>query len=116
MPKKPEETTVKDVQYPDDLPGEKWTISEYLYWDASDEEDREDLPEAAQYGLWLPVHEAGNGEATTWLSCPRALRVALEEAEVAEGTTFEVLDIQKGPNDHDPYTVDIRTVEKGDPA
>jgi hypothetical protein len=115
MPKSPDEATTKAVQYPDDLPGEKWTITEYLYWDASDEADREELPEDAKYGLWLPVRRAGT-DAETWASCPRALRDWLIENDADEGDTFEVLAMKKGDAPHDPYAVDARMLNgEGEP-
>lgn len=113
MPVSPEDATTKDVQYPDDLRGDKWTILDYLYWDAAEESDAEELPDDAQYGLWMPVKKAGT-DAETWASCPAALREELEERGVEEGDTFEVLEIEKGPRDHDPYAVDLRILEDGD--
>jgi Fe2+ transport system protein FeoA len=115
MPKSPEEATTKEVQYPDDLPGEKWTIVEYAYYDAQDEDDAEELPEAAQYGWWLRVRPAGR-DSETWASAPRDLREKLLELGLEEGDTFEVYELKKGPGDHDPYHAEVDQWTEGDPS
>jgi len=114
MPKSPEDATTKDVLYPDDLAGKKLQIEAYAYWDASDEEDRAELPEDAQYGLFLPVNTTTGDDGRVWASAPRALRDDLMRHEVGEGDWFEVLEVEKGPADHDPYHLETRTVEEGD--
>lgn len=115
MPKTPEEATLKEVQYPDDLPGEKWTIVEYAYYDAQDEDDAQELPEDAQYGLWLRARWVGTDEET-WLAAPRSLREQLLDLDLDEGDHFEVFEVKKGPGDQDPYHVEMDQHEPGDPA
>lgn len=114
MPKTPHEATIKEVQYPDDLPGDKWVITEYAYYHADDPEDAEELPEDAQYGYWLRATMAGT-EDETWLSAPRTIRETLLEEGAEEGDTFEVMDLKRGEGDHDPYHADLRILENGDP-
>lgn len=113
MPKTPHEATTKEVQYPDDLPGEKWTIAEYAYYDSDDPEDAEELPEDAQYGYWLRAEKAGTDDET-WLSCPRTVRERLLEEEAEEGDTFEVLELKRGDAEHDPYHAELRVLSNGD--
>lgn len=114
MPKSPDETLLDGATYPDDAPGKKWTILEYAYYDSEDPEDAEVLPEGAQYGLWLHVEETGT-DAETYLASPRSLREFLHENGAEEGSTFEIFEMKKGDGQHDPYHVEARLVEKGDP-
>lgn len=113
MPKTPHEATVKEVQYPDDLVGEKWVIDEYAYYDADDPEDGEELPDDAQYGFWLRATKAGT-EEETWLSSPRTIRERLLEENAEEGDCFEILELKRGDGPEDPYHAELRVLENGD--
>jgi hypothetical protein len=115
MPKTPDETLLNGATYPDDAPGRKWTILEYAYYDAQDPEDAAELPDGAQYGLWLHVEETGT-DADTFLAAPRSLREFLHEEGAEEGDTFEVFEMKKGDGQHDPYHVEARLVQPGDSA
>lgn len=115
MPVEPSESIRKEVLYPDDLPGHgPLVVDEYLYWECEDPDDREELPEDANYGTWLPVQDGA--EERVWISAPRALREFLEEEGAEEGTCFEVLELAKsGPEDHAEYEGEFRIIEEGDP-
>lgn len=121
MPRTPEETTTKEVLYPDDLPGENLQIEEYAYYGCLDDEtpgrcddceDCEELPDGAKYGLWLPVE---NGTGRQWAAAPRALREDLLELGLDSGDAFRVTQAEKGPHDHDEWHIDVQEVEEGDP-
>lgn len=114
MPKTPQEATLKEVQYPDDLPGEKWTIVEYAYYDADDDEDAEELPDDAKFGYWLRVEKAGTDEET-WACSPRTVREHLLENGADEGDTFEVFEMKRGDGPSDPYYAEMKVLENGDP-
>lgn len=107
MPLDPEDAATRDVLYPDELEGEALVLDEYAYYDADDEADREELPEAAQYGLWLRVSPVGVDDGETWIAAPRSLREALYFEEAEEGDAFRVLSVERGEAEHDPYEVDI---------
>lgn len=107
MPKSPEDATIKDVLYPDDLPGKGFETVEYAYYDADDDDDAEELPDEAQYGLWLPCMTPVGADEKKWVSAPRGLREALLEAEYEEGEPFRVLEVDRGPDEHDPYEIEI---------
>lgn len=107
MPKTPEEATAKDALYPDDLPGKALEIVEYAYYDADDDSDADHLPDDARYGWWLPVSEVGVEDSDIWAAAPRDLREALIDVDAAEGDAFRVIEVDKGPKDHDPYQVEI---------
>jgi hypothetical protein len=109
MPVEPDDSVLKEVYYPDDVTEvDGFQIRErFAFWDSDDSDDSEELPEEARHGLWLPVTPLGHGEEESWLSAPRQLREALVEAEVEAGDSFRVLEMEKGPADHDPYEVEI---------
>lgn len=116
MPTEPSESIKKEVLYPDDLPGYgPLVIDEYLYWETEEQEDREELPEEARYGSWLPIQS--NGETSPeWIAAPRCLREFLEGVDAESGTTFEVLELEKsGHEEHAEYQGEFRVIEDGDP-
>lgn len=109
MPTKAEDTVKKDVLYPDDLDGATLEIDgERLngvtaFWHAQDENDAEDLPDGAREGWWLPVDSAEHGKV--WAAMPRALREEIIDHD--PGEIFEVVRLEKGPGDTDPYESEI---------
>lgn len=117
MPRSLDESTRKDAIYPDEMArtGDSYLIDAdrlngtVQTWDASDPDDAEALPEDAQYGEWLPVIDAVDPEygEPVWLAAPRALRETLLEAGAEPGDAFRVLAVEKGPEDHDPYEIEI---------
>lgn len=117
MPTEPSESIKKEVLYPDDLPGYgPLVIDEYLYWECEEKEDRDDLPEGARYGTWLPIQANGSETAPEWIAAPRCLREFLEEVDAEQGTCFEVLELEKFEHaDHAPYEGEFKVIEEGDP-
>lgn len=109
MPVEPQDSIEKECYYPDDVQTvDGFTIRDtFAFWDVQDDDDADDLPEDANYGLWLPVTPLSNGEADAWLSAPRMLRELLVEAEADVDDSFRVLEMEKGPADHDAYDVEI---------
>ena len=108
MPVNPRDSVEKECYYPDDLAdGVGFVIREFAFWDASDDDDAEELPDNAQYGFWLPVSPMSDKDVDAWLSAPRALREDLVDNDAEEGSSFRVLEIAKGEADHAPYSVEI---------
>lgn len=122
MPTSGRDTVTSEVLYPDELPGRALEADperlngELAFWDADDLDDQEDLPgQGASYGWWLPVVDTADGEPR-WAVAPRELRERLVELELEPGEAFEVLSVERGDADDDPYRVDVRRVDSGDPV
>lgn len=118
MPTDAEDTVTKDVLYPDDLSGETLEIDPenrlnggLAFWQSDIDADAEELPEGAKRGWWLPVDSAEHGE--TWASMPRELREQLIENGLQSGDIFEVLSLEKGPGETDPYMAEIAVLTDG---
>lgn len=114
MPESGRDTVSKDVLYPDDLTGETLIIDpadrmngEMLFWNAEDEGDSEDLPDDARYGYFFPAIHPEHGEI--WVSAPRELREVLVD-KINPGDEIEVLSLEKGPGETDPYMAEVAIV------
>lgn len=118
MPTKARDSVRKDALYPDELPGSAMALSserlngELQFWDAGDPDDAADLPSdgSADFGWWVPVEHGVHGEV--WAAAPRALREQLLELELGPGDVFEVTDVMRGDEEHDPYEL---AVHESDP-
>lgn len=112
MPSKPEDTVRKDALYPDELVGQGLEPDPtrlnggLAYWDASDDDDAEELPDDARYGWWLPVTHVGE-DTEVWMAAPRSVREAILEAGIEPGEAFRIVGLEKGPADHDPYEAEV---------
>ena len=116
MPTKGEDTTAKEVLYPDDLAGRTLELDPdrelnggMAYWAAEDTADAERLPDGAKRGWWLPVDCADDGRL--WMAVPRALREELNSLQ--SGDIVEIVRCEKGPGDTDPYSVEVAVVTTG---
>lgn len=104
------ESTEKAVLYPDDLPehGPLSIVSEEPL-------SAEDVPhEEARFGSWAELHE---DHAAEYIATPEAVRTLIGAAVEEQGfpCTIEVLEAERGPRDHDPWKIEGRIVEDGDP-
>lgn len=112
MPTSARDTVKKDALYPDELVGESLEADESRlngeleYWDASDQDDADELPDDARYGWWLPVRIVGTDDER-WMASPRAVREAFLEEEISPGEAFRIVGLEKGPADHDPYECEL---------
>lgn len=122
MPTSGRDTVTSEVLYPDELEGRLLELDgerlngELAFWDADDHDDREDLPgQGASYGWWVPVMDSADNEPR-WAVAPRQLREQLVELELGPGDAFEVTHLEEGESDDDPYEIDLRQYEPGDPT
>lgn len=105
------ESTVKEVLYPDDLQGRGpiEIVSEEPI-------EADEVPiDDARYGLWAEVAE---GHDFRYIAAPRQVRELIGEAIEQNGglpVVIEVLEIDRGPLDHDEWEVEGRILEEGDP-
>lgn len=107
------ESTESDVLYPDDLPG--IGLVEVL---SSAPVDADDVDaDGADYGLWCRVLPAGR-DSEKWMACPRAIRALVGEAIETDpdNPVIEVTEATRGGNDHDPWEIEGRVYEEGDPV
>lgn len=120
MPESAKDSVRKDALYPDELPGSVMRIrdheklnGEVEFWNADDPDDAADLPDdgSADHGRWLPVEHSVHGDV--WVAAPRTLREQFVELGLEVGDTFEITDVMRGPNDHDPYEMAVH-VAHGD--
>jgi len=105
------ESATQDVLYPDDLEGRKFRVLSDQPLDASEVDD-----ENAKYGQFSKAKTSDDTEV--WLSSPKALRQFIGEHYdelVREGLPMEVTMVEKGTADHDPYVIEARVIESGDP-
>lgn len=112
MPVSSRDRLSKDALYPDELVGQGLVPcpdrlnGELEWWDASDDDDAEELPDDARYGWWLPVQPVG-GDEKVWMAAPRAVSETLDELGVEPGEAFRFVGLEKGPADHDPYEAEV---------
>jgi len=104
------DSATKDVLYPDDLPGygPVQVVSEPI--------EAEDVPsEEARYGLFA---ELGGDSPPQYMATPIQVRSLIGDAVESEGglpVVVEVFEAERGPSDDDPWEIDGRVVEDGDP-
>lgn len=105
-------STESDVLYPDDLPGLGLVEIQSSAPVSADDVD----VDGADYGLWCQVTVAGT-DSTRWMACPRAIRSLIGEAieTVPDHPVIEVTEATRGPQDHDPWEIDGRVYDEGDP-
>lgn len=113
MPTDPEET-LRDGIYPDDLRQMDRIILHDRYaegfWNADDDDDAQDLPDDCGHGWWIPISSGGPSDEPRWLSAPEELRTWLVRKDLDPGDRFRVKSIERGPEDHDPYEMEIEEI------
>lgn len=84
---------------------------ELAFWDADEPDDAADLPGdgSADYGWWLPVEHGVHGDI--WAAAPRSLREQLVALDLGPGDYFEVTDVMRGDDDHDPYEMAVHEAD-----
>lgn len=106
------QSTEKDVLYPDDLAGRGplWIV-------AQEPLEADDVPhDDAQYGMWAELPEDDPAE---YLAAPRQIREligeAWEERPDAELLGIEILEAERGPQDHDEWEIEGKTLDPETP-
>lgn len=119
MPTTPEDSTRKEVLYPDELQGESFFCRDVggfggdlpLVFDADDEEDDQVLPDDARHGYFIPVEKLYE-DWQGWVSAPGAFRVALVDEGIKTGEGFHVKRCDRDGNGTTPYEVVIERAEE----
>jgi hypothetical protein len=105
------DSATDDVLYPDDLEGRKFQITSEQPLDAENVDDDD-----AKYGQFSKALNADGKEV--WVSSPKALRQFIGEhydAIIRDETPIEVLTVEKPTGENEPYVIEARLVEAGDP-
>lgn len=94
------ESATKDVLFPDDLPGRGpvRVVGEPLEADQIE-------TDSVEHGIVAELHET---HAAEYVICPLALREEIAERWKNGSSTFEVLEAERGPKDHDPWEFEFR--------
>lgn len=104
------ESATNDVLYPDDLPGHGpiTIVGEPLEAETVD-------VDGADHGL---LAELADDHGADYVICPKNLRLAIAAAwgeyDGVDGAVLEVLEADRGPEDHAEWHFDVRTLENGD--
>lgn len=105
-------STEKDVLYPDDLAGRGplWILAKKPL--EADEVPHDD----ARFGKWAELHEADPAE---YLAAPRQIRAligdAWEENRDADVIGIEILEAERGPEDHDEWEIEGYVLDIDEP-